>query len=188
MSDAARTCCIRSAAAVVVLRCGGSGARGGALVEETRTFSRGRKVEGAAGRCAFVGETAGSASIGGVRVRARASMLGRALTMCMLGRASLMEAWTTEGQAERRDCLAVGRTVSMIGKGVIGAAGRGRLSFMFAICPTMGRRVVGLEGRGRPSLVMGTGTLRVSDEGIVSMSWRISSSSERPVPRGAAQT
>lgn len=77
-------------------------------------------------------------------------MLGRASTMVRLGRASLIVAWMTEGRGEWRDCLAVGRTVSMMGRGVIE-----------------------VEGRGRMSLMMGRVPLRGWGEGIVLMCWRV---------------
>ena len=58
VSDAARTCCVWRAAAVVELRRGGSGAAGGALAEEIRTFGGGREVEDVEGRRTFVGDLA----------------------------------------------------------------------------------------------------------------------------------
>ena len=45
--------------------------------------------------------------------------------MCMLGRASSIVAWLTEARGECRGCLAEGRSVSIVGKGVVGLEGRG---------------------------------------------------------------
>ena len=67
MSDAARTCCVWSVAAVVLLRLGGSGAGGGALEEEMRTFGGGREGANVMGRLTFAGDfaLAGTGSIEG---------------------------------------------------------------------------------------------------------------------------
>lgn len=67
VSDAARTCCVWRVAAVVLLRLGGSGAGGGALEEEIRTFGGGREGGDVIGRPGFAGDLAlaGTGSIGG---------------------------------------------------------------------------------------------------------------------------